>query len=628
MTRKPFTRELRDPRPGEIEAFLSRHARKVEPMSNGELRFAPCPSCRNIKRSGAVRQGTSADINLKSGLWRCFGCGVTGNLLTLTRAFGEEIPRSDRYKDQRPEDLWKLKDHYASQKRQLVTSNAYPGLLHYCHERGIADETLDRFRVSIAMFPVRDELPPSIPEAVRWPLYAWEGGWQMVNAKLKKVINRSDDAGSNSRFEKGGGPTQLAIGQHLINATHGERIFVWEGEWDAMTADTIGIGNSVSLPNGASAVHVDGILRYVPDDWPVFIGMDMDKAGAHAAELFFAQLDPKRLRQIILPENPNAEAGADGKRPRFKDLNDWWLAAGCLLRPEDVMACAVGLGMPKPATRSAPVSFGQIQAVVANRPVAEKPRLVCQFPWEGLNAIFKGGLLSKQTTGWLAPSGIGKTTAVNQIAIFAAAQGCKTGLISLEDAREDLYENINQAAVGSLQVDDIARAADHLSVSQLEGSNVRWEEIIEELELLAQDGCRLLVLDNLDHTADRGDQRGGMGMKIMAYAAGIELAKRYDAHLIAVWQCNKVDRGVVVNSGNQKGYGQTFLDAANYINMNRLVVAGEERTRLEVEKCRNGGTSFTSSHVWLQYVEAKRIFLEANGNVVSITSGAGGMSTF
>lgn len=625
-----FTRELREPRPGEIEAFLSRHVRKIEPInSRGEIRFAPCPSCQNLKRKGGVRSATSADVNLKTGLWRCFGCGVTGNWLTLTRAFGDELPRSDRYKDQRPEDLWKLRDHYASQKRVAVTSGKSGALLDYCHSRGITNATLDRFLVSIALWPKRDCPPPEMHEALRWPLHAWEGGkWVMVNAKLKKCLNRDDDE-ERSRFGKAGGPTQLAIGQHLISAKHGERILLWEGEFDAMVADQIGLGNSVSIPNGASAIHVDGILRYIPEEWPVYLGMDMDAAGDRAVELFFSQLDPKRIRRFMLPENPSAEPDASGKRPPYKDLNDWYLGTGGLLTAEDVMKTVVGLGVMKPQTAPAPVSFAQIQLKVATRSDVEKPRLVCSLPWPALNEILKGGLLSKQTTGFLAPSGIGKTTAVNQIAIHAAAQGCKTGLISLEDSRDDLYENINQAAVGTLQVDDIARAADNLWVSQLEGSSVAWEEIIDELDRMADAGCRLAIVDNLDHTADRSNQHSGMDMKITAYAAMVELAKRRDMHLIAVWQCKKIDRDQVVNSGNQKGYGQTFLDAANYINMNRLIVGGAERSRLEVEKARAGGTSFTKRHVWLQYVEAKRSFLQVDGNVVSMqSSGSSGLAPF
>lgn len=605
MRQKAFTRELREPRPGEIESFLSRYARRLEPTAGGELRFSPCPSCQDQKRSGSgVRKATSADVNLKSGLWRCFACGARGNWLTLTRAFGAELPRSDRYKDQRPEDLWKLKDFYASQKRHLLSQSGCMPLLHYIAERGIRPETLDRFLVTTLG-----------TDSLRWPLHAWEGGkWVMVNAKLKKVLNREPDE-AGSRFEKAGGPTQLAIGQHLISAGNGERVFVWEGEWDAMSADQVGLKNSVSIPNGASAVHVGSVLRYIPEDWPIFVGMDNDEAGERGVEAFFAQCDPRRLARIMVPAP-------------HKDLNDW-LKAKPDLTAEEVIATAVGIGIVKQAPPPGPVSLGQIQLKVATRPESVKARMVCSFPWPALNDIFKGGLLSKQTTGFLAPSGIGKTTAVNQVAIYAAAQGCKTGLISLEDARDDLYENINQAALGTLAVDDVARAADNLWVSQLEGSAVSWVEILEELDRMADSGCRLAIVDNLDHTADRSNQHNGMDMKITAYAAMIELAKRRDMHIIAVWQCKKLDRDQIVNSGNQKGYGQTFLDAANYVNMNRMVIGGVEQSRLEVEKARAGGTSFTKRHVWLQYVEAKRSFFQVDGNVVSMPSAGGsGVNTF
>lgn len=616
MKGKDFTRELREPRPGEIEAFLSRHGvRKMEPMPGGELRFAPCPVCRNVKRSGAVRTATSATVNLKTGLWKCYdgACRAAGNWLTLTRAFGDELPRADRYKDQRPEDTWALRDRFAGQSRERLTIGRYRALLDYwTQERLISPETLDRCLVSAAD-----------PYTVRWPLHAWqEGKWVMVNAKLKRCLDRRPDE-SSTRFEYAGGPTQLAIGQHLVSKENGPHVLLFEGEADYMTAIQLGLGNALSIPNGASAIHVGSILRYIPDDWKIYVGMDMDEAGRKAVEAFFAQVDPRRLMQFILPENPNAEPDEKGKRPPYKDLNDWYRGTAGQLTAGDVMCTASGIGILKPVETPALVSLGQIQMRVASRQgdIAEKPRIVCQLPWPALNGIFKGGLLSKMTTGLLAPSGIGKTTFANQIGVHAAGGGCKTGLISIEDAREDLEENLNQVALGWLQVDDIARAADNLLVSPLEGSSVTGEQIVDELVRMANLGCRLTLVDNLDHCAGPGDS--GMNMKTMVYKAIIEVAKQYDMHVIVVWQCNKVDRGLVVNSGNQKGYGQTFLDSSNYVNMNRLVVGGEERTRIEVEKARAAGTSFTKSQVWLQYVEAKRCFFQVEGNVVSLSNGGG-----
>ncbi len=82
-----------------------------------------------------------------------------------------------------------------------------------------------------------------------------------------KVKNLDPNASSKEWFDVSGGPTDLMIGNHLFDKNDPEkRIFIFEGQFDAMTAYQVGLRNVFSLPNGASNVNVNAMLRFIPDD--------------------------------------------------------------------------------------------------------------------------------------------------------------------------------------------------------------------------------------------------------------------------------------------------------------------------------------------------------------------------
>jgi len=565
----------RDPRPGEVAAWLPMHAREIKnmgsPTSKGsELRIRPSPCCSHDKE-----QNPSLQVNDQTGMWRCFACQKVGNWFTLTRYFGAPLDEKDRYAESfSPINTTGVKT-LAERERRPVTGNHYPELLEYAKSRGITEETLNAWRVSTKGKMV-----------LRWPIYGFIGDkWEVVNTRLRVCLNK-EQAKVRDWFEIKGGPTNLLIGNHMLNVkSEKKRVIIWEGQWDAMTATQIGLENSFSIPNGAAHVDVMGFLRYIPEDWEVWLGMDMDGAGQLAIESFFAQLGPDRCARLILPH---------------KDLNEWLIAKPDLTA-EDVEATLKGLTTQAtlkgkgPAEQFVAISMGTDDE-------DEKPEPCAATPWPRVNTLLAGGFFPGQTTGLLAPSGIGKTTLCNQIAVWNAYNYVKVGLISLEGDRKALERKIKAPIRGMIQnKEHWAATIDNLMISNLEGSAVTSQQCLDEFQRMIDAGAKILILDNIDHFS-----RDNNTVKAQMYAGMIAQAKANDVHEVAVWQPNKVDRSKVINSGSQKGYSITFQDADNYINLNLV----EDFLRIEIEKAREEGVDRLNNKVFLAYDKEVRCFEE------------------
>jgi hypothetical protein len=467
-----------------------------------------------------------------------------------------------------------------------VTAGHHPALLRYCtEERLIRPATLDAFRVSTAG-----------AEALRWPLVALDpaGRWVIANARIRKCLAATPGE-ARDWFEVKGGPTCLAMGNHTLGQEPASwrterpswapewlgggdgiplppksletpfpavrRVLVTEGQWDMMTAWQLGIPNVLSLPNGAGHVDVAGLLRYVHENTEVWLAVDMDPAGDRCAEAFFGQLGGA-VRRLALP---------------YKDLNDW-LTATPDLTADDVLAAAAGDVRDKPKA-------GRWANLVHPEPEAALPAgVVCEAPWPLLTRRLGGGWRGRQTTGLLAPSGVGKTTLVMNVLAHATKLGVKCGGIFLEGTVADTVKKLRHQIEAWCRPDmtevDLPPYLERVLVSSLSGSTVTWEQTIEEAAEMAKAGARLLVLDNWDYIMP--PDMNGERLKIKAYKAFQGVMKDHDCHGLVVWQPGKVDRTQAVNSGTQKGMSKAFQDSDVYMTMNKNGLS----RRIEVEKAR------------------------------------------
>lgn len=544
-------REFRSPRSGEIEAFLSRKVSLIKTY-NDELQFCPCPKChKENKKNPCIK------INKKTGFWRCFACGETGGWYSLTLAFNE--PLSDPYNDQKEYiPNHGLIDKFLSQKRRPVTGGHYPELLKYCQDRGINNDVLDLWRVSTKG-----------DKNLRFPIYEWiNNSWMMVNAKIKGCLS----SGSKDWFEFAGGPTGLFIGNHLLKMTDEKRVYITEGQFDAMTASMIGFDNVLSLPNGGQHVDIGSMLRYIPNDWSIVLMLDMDQTGDKAAEQFYARCPFEKIDRCLFPT---------------KDLNEWFMSDP-FLEKKDVLETIKS----KKNFFFRDEKFFEIDMTVSDD--IDKS-ILARFPWVQFNDAFGGGILKGQTTGVLAPSGGGKTSFCNHIAIHFASNGIKVGHLSLEGTKAETLRLIKHCIKSYSE--DHEKTISHYMLSKLGGPDVTVDQCLDSIDKMISSGAKIIIFDNIDFIAG-----GDNNLKALTYKILIKKMIDNKCHLFMVWQPHKVDKYKRVNSGSQKGFSTMFQDSDNYINLNRI----NDHVEIEIEKNRLSGT--TNKIFKFKYNNETRLF--------------------
>ena len=540
------------PRPEEIKSYLSQRGFDFKEFAGNNLKLKNCPLCRHQD---------SFSINHVSGQFFCWfaECNQKGNWVTLRRMLGDAIP-CDKSVISWKQD-WE--DFFGIQNRGLVTRNKYPEVLSYLHKRGFSNETLDAFEVT-----------NKNADSVRFPMYAWEHGkWIMVNARIIKVLGDK-----KNYFDMSGGPTHLLMGNHLLKYSKDETIYIFEGQWDMLTAYELGMRNVCSLPNGASSVKKE-MLQWIPPNWKICLCVDMDDSGDACANKFL-EIFGARVSRIHLPK---------------KDLNEWFMEQPDITIKDVLARRSANIRQRKNTYRK----------IRRNISESEKQKPIVSTPFKSLNEQMGGGFFPAQMTSILAASGAGKTTLVNQIAVHIANQGVKVGLISLEGSEEELEIKIDRTITGIVGKDGSDETIlENLLISNLKGKYVQHDTIINEcLTMVCDDQCKVIIVDNLDYITGGTDPR-----KYETTAALMNMTDQEKVHLIQLWQCSKFDPTTVVNSGKQKGESRILQDSHNFMNLNKRKPDGKV---LEMEKCRNEGPG--EKPINLDYDKKTNIYIEVFG---------------
>ncbi|MDE6491675.1 MAG: hypothetical protein K2L37_00810, partial [Lactobacillus sp.] len=135
---------------------FARHIHAQTREHNGELFFRLCPYCNPKPSRGNL---STFSINLKTGQFKCLraSCGVTGNMLTLSRDFdfslGNEV--DEYYRPRR--QFRKIK----TPKRPIEPK---PEAIAYLSGRGISEEVIKKYQITvqtehpnILVFPFMDD---------------------------------------------------------------------------------------------------------------------------------------------------------------------------------------------------------------------------------------------------------------------------------------------------------------------------------------------------------------------------------------------------------------------------------------------------------------------------------------
>ena len=573
--------QSRDARPGEVEMVLAMNGAKHKWQNNKSIRLDTSPCCNHHSSANPT-----FSINPENGLFICFyaACGKKGNWVSFCRLIGHQLRDNDKYVRHEVINFTEeWADHFTDKKRSPVSSGKYPAILEYCESRGISKDTLDAFKVSNKW-----------GAAIQIPIFAAieeEPYWVRVNARNVRVIDPKEEDASTPKnwFEVKGGPTYLMMGNNLLDPQDKhKRVFIFEGQWDMMTAYELGLRNVFSLPNGASNIKIASMLQYIPHDFDVYLCTDMDAAGDIAAEKFFLQVGGEKFNRLVLPH---------------KDLNEW-LKQKPDLTAEDVMKTARGVK-----------AFQQRQSFEYSdfmTGVDEEETPIIDTPWEGLTDYIQGGFYKGQVTALLAPSGSGKTTIVNHVAMYTASKGVTCGLISLEDTAPRLHKKLRQVASG---IDNgMTEGRKHLKLTQLHGQETTHQELIVQIDSMIIQGCGLVIVDNVNFIS--GDSRE----QLETFRKIISLVKNRKAHVIIVTQPKKIG-AKSVSSEDQKGFSDAFQGTWNHINLN--VCPTNDAVRImHVEKCRDQWPGH-NANVFLRYNRINNLYTQMEEIAVATTEAQG-----
>lgn len=214
----------------ESDAWEFARSQGIEIKKAGDqLHFKTCPYCRPRATKGNTR---TFSINLRTGQFKCLreSCGVTGNMITLSRDFDFSLGNGvDEY--YRPKKQFKKLN---TPKKPIVPKEP---AIAYLESRGISEKIAKLYEITtqtehsnILVFPFYDE----------------EGKLQFVKYR-KTDFNKEKD---NSKEWCEANCRPILFGMKQCNLEN-KSLILTEGQMDSLSVAEAGIENAVSVPNGA-----------------------------------------------------------------------------------------------------------------------------------------------------------------------------------------------------------------------------------------------------------------------------------------------------------------------------------------------------------------------------------------
>ena len=218
---------------------FARHVHAQAQERNGELFFRACPYCNPRPTRDNLN---SFSINMKTGQFKCLrsSCGVTGNMLTLSKDFdfslGNEV--DEYYRSRRQFRKLKPPDKPIEPK---------PEAIRYLAGRGISEEVVKRYQVTVQT---------EHPNILVFPFLDDSGQMQFV--KYRKTDYDRERDRNKEWCQANCKP--ILFGMAQCNDKF-DRLVITEGQIDSLSVATAGIENAVSVPTGARG------FTWVPYCW-------------------------------------------------------------------------------------------------------------------------------------------------------------------------------------------------------------------------------------------------------------------------------------------------------------------------------------------------------------------------
>lgn len=212
---------------GDATRFAREHGMKVK-IRGDELHLYECPYCHG----GRSRDTYTFSISLKSGQFKCLraSCGVTGNMLTLSRDFdfslGTEV-----------DEYYKPKRQYRRFKKPGKPIEPKAPAVAYLETRGIGAEITKQYEIT--SLNGRDNV-------LVFPFYDDKGELQFIKYRKTDFDKMKDK--NKEWCEPNCKP--ILFGMKQCNDKF-DRLIITEGQIDSLSVAASGIENAVSVPTGA-----------------------------------------------------------------------------------------------------------------------------------------------------------------------------------------------------------------------------------------------------------------------------------------------------------------------------------------------------------------------------------------
>ncbi len=245
-------------------------------VRNGQLHFYKCPYCNGSKSNG---NNEVFAIDLKTGMFKCLraSCGVTGNMITLSRDFDFSLgTEADEY--YRPRKKYR---RLPTPKKPYVPKDP---AIRYLESRGISDEVAHKYEITVQS---------EKENILVFPFYDDRGILQFV--KYRKTDFVKDRDKNKEWCEKGCRP--VLFGMKQCNDKF-DRLIVTEGQMDSLSVASAGLENAVSVPNGALGfTWVPYCFNWVSKFQEIVVFGDFEKGRMTLLEDFQKRF-PNRIRHV------------------------------------------------------------------------------------------------------------------------------------------------------------------------------------------------------------------------------------------------------------------------------------------------------------------------------------------
>lgn len=197
-------------------------------IKGDELLFNTCPYCRG---GHAGKDKGTFSINLITGQFHCLraGCGVSGNLVTLSKDFDFSLGNM-------VDEYYKPRREYKKLKTPAKPIEPKKPAIAYLESRGIPKSVAEQYEITVQT---------NNDNILVFPFYDENGKLQFV--KYRKTDFDKEKDKNKEWCEANCKPILFGMKQ----CKDFTRLIVTEGQMDSLSVSAAGIENAVSVPTGA-----------------------------------------------------------------------------------------------------------------------------------------------------------------------------------------------------------------------------------------------------------------------------------------------------------------------------------------------------------------------------------------